>query len=122
MRMRVLLADDSQPMRLMLRALLALEPDFEVVGEAVDGVEAVALAEREDADLLVLDLALPGLDGLEVLERIRAFPERPRIVIYSGHAAPDSESAVRALGAVDFILKGVAPEELVRRLRAAAQP
>jgi DNA-binding NarL/FixJ family response regulator len=120
MRVRVLLADDSEPMRLMLRALLALEPDFEVVGEAEDGVAAVALAERVEADLLILDLALPGLDGLEVLERIRALPDRPRIVVYSGHAAPDNESAVRALGAVDFILKGAPPDELVRRLRAAA--
>ena len=119
MRVRVLLADDSQPMRQMVRALLSLEPDFAVVGEAVDGIEAVALAEREDAELLVLDLALPGLDGLEVLERLRGLRDDLRIVVYSGHAAPDSEAAVRELGAVDFILKGVSPDELVRRLRAA---
>jgi len=117
---RVLIADDNDAIRLMLSALLSVERDFAVAGEAANGVQAIELAEREGVDLLVLDLSMPELDGLEVLERLRVSRPELRVAVYSGHAAPETEGVVLELGAVDFILKGTPPDELVGRLRLAA--
>src|SRR5215213_10000851 len=98
LRKRVVIGDDNDNVRLLLRTLLELEHDFAVVGEADDGAALVALVASCDADLLVLDLAMPHLDGLEVLERLRA--ERPglRVAVYSGHSAPEVQQAARDLG------------------------
>lgn len=117
---RVLLADDSDAIRLVLNALLSVEPDFVVVGEAADGAEALRVAETDSADLLVLDLAMPELDGLEVLEHLRVSRPQVRVAVYSGHNDAEAERLARELGARDFILKGTPPDELVERLRRAA--
>jgi two-component system, NarL family, response regulator DesR len=116
---RTVIADDNAPIRVLLTAILELEPDFEVVATARDGVEAVSLAERDGVALLVLDLSMPGLDGLEVLERLRQSRPGLCVVVYSGVTRDGVEASARALGARDFLVKGIAPEELVERLRAA---
>lgn len=112
-RFRVLLADDSEAIRVLLRALISLEPEIELAGEAPDGETAVALAESTEADALVLDVAMPGLDGLEVLERLRSTRPDLRIVVYSGFADPAIARAARRLGADDVIVKGAPPQQLV---------
>jgi len=113
------IGDDNESVRVLLRTLLELEHDFAVVGEAGDGAQVVSLVASSDPDLLVLDLAMPHLDGLEVLERLRA--ERPslRVAVYSGHSAPDVQRMALELGAREFIVKGTPPDEVVSALRRA---
>jgi DNA-binding NarL/FixJ family response regulator len=119
-RLRIAIADDNEAVRVLLRTLVQGEADFEFVGEAADGVEAVAMTERERPDLLVLDMAMPGLDGFQVLERLRSSCPEVRIVVYSGTGAASMNDAVLERGAVDCVKKGVSTQELVERLRRAA--
>lgn len=115
-----MLADDNGAIRTLLRVLLELEPEFDVVGEAATGSEALEAVERFRPEVLVLDLAMPDFDGLEVLERLGASAGATRVVVYSGHATGQIEQAARSLGARDFIVKGTEPAEVIRRLRAVA--
>ena len=117
---RVVVADDSDSLRLLLRTMLELEPGFEVAGEAADGVEAIEIVLRVEPDLLLLDLAMPRADGLQVLEQLRGRLPGLRIVVYSGYTSPELERAARDLGAVDYVPKGRAPDELIRALAAVA--
>jgi DNA-binding NarL/FixJ family response regulator len=119
-RLRIAIADDNYAVRALLRTLFQLEPDFEFVGEAADGVEAVSLAERERPDLFVLDIAMPGLDGMQVLEHLGASCPEVRIVVYSGSGTASLNDAVLELGAADCVKKGITNEELIERLRRAA--
>jgi len=120
-RCRIVVADDNQSIRLLLATLLALEEDFELVAQATDGAEAVAVVERERPDLLVLDLAMPRMDGLEVLERLHATCPEVRIVVYSGYGTPEVDESARRLGAVACLPKGIPPDDLVGRLRDACR-
>jgi DNA-binding NarL/FixJ family response regulator len=119
LRTRVVIGDDNDSVRLLLRTLLELEHDFAVVGEADDGAAIVSLVASCEPDLLVLDLAMPRLDGLEVLQRLRGEQPALRIAVYSGHSAPEVQQAARDLGAHEFIVKGTPPDELLRALRRA---
>jgi DNA-binding NarL/FixJ family response regulator len=116
----LVLADDHRIVRQGLRALLATEPDFRLVGEAADGLEAVRLVERLRPDVLILDLFLPGLSGLEVARRVHQRLPHTRIVILSMY---DNEAyvveALRA-GAAAYVLKVSGAEELMRAVREAA--
>lgn len=116
-RHRLIVADDADAIRMLLRAVLELEPDFELVGEASDGLEAIDLVQRHEVDLLLVDLSMPVLDGLETIQRLRVSHPQLRVVVYTGHASPQIEERARALGAADFVLKGTGPDELVARLR-----
>jgi DNA-binding NarL/FixJ family response regulator len=119
-KIQVVLADDHAMVRDGLRLLLESEPDIEVVGEAADGLAVAPLVGRISPDVLVLDLAMPGLNGLDVAREVLRVAPRTRIVILSMH---DSDSyvleAVRR-GATGFIAKGSASAELARAVRAAA--
>ena len=118
-RLRLGIADDNDGIRAMLTAVFSLEPDFEIVGEAANGAQALELAERDGLDLLLLDLSMPELDGLEVLERLSSSrPDLP-VVVYTGMTGDGVERRAQSLGARDVVLKGVPPTELVDRLRAA---
>jgi two-component system response regulator DesR len=119
LRRRVVIGDDNDSVRLLLRTLLELEHDFAVIGEADDGAAVIQLVATSKPDLLVLDLAMPRLDGLEVLERLRTEAPSLRIAVYSGHSAPEVQQAARALGAREFIVKGTPPDELLTALRRA---
>lgn len=110
--------DDNDGIRLLLRTLIELEPDLVVAGEAADGASAVELVLTESPDLVVLDLAMPGTDGLQVLEELRRHDGGTRVLVYSGFASPEVERAARELGAADFVVKGVNPAVLIERLRA----
>ena len=115
---RVVLAEDHQIVRQGFRALLAVEPGVEVVAETGDGTEAVALVERHRPDVLVVDLVLPSLDGLEATRRARAAAPETAVVVLSMH---DHEAyvaqAVRA-GASGYVLKESGVEDLVEALGA----
>jgi DNA-binding NarL/FixJ family response regulator len=116
---RVVLADDHTLVRAGIRALLDRMPDVEVVGEAGEGSEAVAQVAATRPDVLLADVAMPGLNGLEAAERLRReFPE-VRIVMLSMHA--NEEYVLRALraGASGYLLKDAASVELDLALRSA---
>jgi DNA-binding NarL/FixJ family response regulator len=115
---RVAVVEDSEDLRSLIATLLELEEDFELVGEAADGEEALAVIAAVNPDLLLLDMALPGMDGLEVLEHLGG-NDAPRVVVYSGYSAPELVQSARDLGAVDYVVKGGPPDELIARLRAA---
>jgi DNA-binding NarL/FixJ family response regulator len=115
---RVLVVDDAANLRELLTILLDIEDDFEVVGTAADGQQAVAAAERLQPDIVLLDLAMPVMDGLQALPLLRTHLPKARIVIFSGfeHAALAAE-ALEA-GADAYIEKGTSVTALVAQLRA----
>lgn len=118
MKIRTLLVDDEALARERLRALLAGEPDLEILGECADGAEAVAAIEREQPDLLFLDVQMPELDGFDVLATAR--PARPPVVIFT---TAYSEHALRAfeVHALDYLLKPFDRERLQVALRRARE-
>ncbi len=116
-RIRVLLADDHALVRAGLRSLLDRVSDIEVVGEAADGHEAVALARTMTPDVMLMDIAMPGLNGLEAAARIRDELPDVRIILLSMHA--NEEYVMRALkiGVSGYLLKDAAAPELVIAIR-----
>jgi two-component system response regulator NreC len=120
MALTLLLADDHQIVRQGLQAILQTQPDFQVVGEAADGSEAVRLTERLRPGVLILDLTMPGLNGLEVAREVARRAPRTRIVVLSMHS--DLAYVVEALraGALGFVLKDAGSEELIKAVREAA--
>lgn len=120
MTLKLLLADDHQIVRQGLRAILKTEPDFQLIGEASDGLETLRLAERLSPDVLVLDLMMPGLGGLEVARQIAKRAPDTKVVILSMHS--NIAYVVEALraGASAYVLKESGAEELVAAIRAVA--
>jgi DNA-binding NarL/FixJ family response regulator len=117
--MRVVLADDHNLVRAGIRALLERIPGVEVVGEASDGREALALIQREKPDLALLDISMPELNGLEAAQRIAREVPRTRLVILSMHANEAYVARALKLGVVGYMLKEGFAEELPVLLRAA---
>jgi DNA-binding NarL/FixJ family response regulator len=114
---RVLIADDHAVVRQGLKQILRDTPDMQLAGEAADGHEALAKARSEEWDVLVLDLTMPGLGGLDILKEVQM--ERPNtpVLILSMHA--EDQFAVRLLkaGAAGYLNKETAPEELIQAIR-----
>ncbi len=114
---RVLIADDTSDIRLLLGLALGLAGDFEVVGEAPDGEVAVRLAADLQPDVVLLDLAMPVMDGLEALPLIRAQCTRALVVVLSGFGPTTMAEEAMARGAHHYVQKGVNPTELAELLR-----
>ena len=119
---RVLIADDQALVRAGFRALLDAEPDIDVVGEASDGVHAVLLAAQTDPDVILMDIRMPGMDGLEATRRIAADPDRAgtRIVILTTFELDEYVFEALRSGAAGFLVKDTEPVDLVRGVRAVA--
>jgi DNA-binding NarL/FixJ family response regulator len=115
---KVLLADDHQIVRQGLRAILKTEPDFQLVGEAGDGLETVRLTEKLHPDVVVLDLMMPGLTGLEVTRQLSKRAPSTRIVILSMHSNVAYVVEAMRAGAMAYVLKESGAEELVQAIRA----
>jgi DNA-binding NarL/FixJ family response regulator len=117
---RVLIADDHTIVREGLRQILEAAGDFEIVGEAADGLEAVQLARKLDFDVALLDISMPGRNGIELVKQIRAERPRTRFMMLSMHEQP--EYAVRAIraGASGYLTKDSAGRELATALRKIA--
>jgi DNA-binding NarL/FixJ family response regulator len=113
---RVLLVDDDPDYRLLVRMGLASEPGFEVVGEARDGREAVAVAAACRPDLVLLDCSMPGGDGLDCLPDLRRVCPEGRVILLSGYASADLELAARLAGALGFLGKETPPSRLAGEL------
>ena len=120
--LRVLLVDDDPSLRRLFRLYFDEEPAFEVVAEAEDGRKAIAAARHFRPDVVVLDLAMPGIGGLEALPLIQAVAPDARIVVLSG-LEPDSFAATAMRqGAFAYLPKGTGPEQIVRSLDALLAP
>lgn len=109
--MRVLIADDAPDIRLLLRMYLT-DSRFEVVGEAGDGVQAVRLVEEHRPDAVILDLAMPEMDGLEAIPLIKKASPGTKIVVLSGFDAGQMADKAIGLGADCYLQKGVALGEI----------
>jgi diguanylate cyclase (GGDEF)-like protein/PAS domain S-box-containing protein len=113
---RVLIVDDDRSSRHLARLVLDDQAEFDVVGEAEDGRRAVALARHYQPDLVLLDLAMPGLGGLEALPLILAVAPMAKVVVYSGLEAPGLAARVSAQGALGYIQKGGDPDHVVAQV------
>jgi len=120
-KIRILLADDHNIMRRGLRLLLERQPGFEVVAEAADGREATERAEATRPDIVVLDIAMPNMSGIEAAQRIRALLPQAEIVILSMHS--DESYVLRALkvGAKGYLLKDSAESDLIDAIKAVSE-
>jgi len=118
---RVAIADDHAIVRDGLRSLLSAQPDVEVVSEGADGREALDALERLKPDVLLLDLSMAGLNGVEVLRRARALSAGTKVLVLSMHASADYvRPAVRA-GAKGYLVKGAGISHLLEALRTVAR-
>jgi NarL family two-component system response regulator LiaR len=118
---RVLITDDHGVVRQGLRMFLSLDPDFEVVGEASNGEEALAMAHDLEPDVVLMDLLMPVMDGISATEKIRAeLPDVEVIALTSVLEDASVTGAVRA-GAIGYLLKDTDSEELSRAIKAAAE-
>jgi NarL family two-component system response regulator LiaR len=113
---RLLITDDHVVVRKGLRALLGTEPDIEVVGEAEDGRQAVAAAERLQPDVILMDLEMPGMDGIEAIRRITACQPEVQILVLTSFATDDKVFPAIKAGALGYLLKDSSPEELVQAI------
>lgn len=118
---RILLVDDHTVVRAGLEELLSSAQDVEVVGSVADGPDAVALAVGRAPDVILMDLMMPTMDGIEATERILSAAPHARIVVLTSFS--DQERILRAIdaGAVGYLLKDAEPEELFAGVRAAAR-
>jgi two-component system response regulator NreC len=118
--LRVLLADDHGIVRRGLRALLETEPGITVVAEAADGLEALRLATEHQPDIVILDVGMPKLNGIEVAARAQKLDRPPRTIILSMHS--DESYIIRALaaGARAYLLKDATDEDLLPAVRAVS--
>jgi DNA-binding NarL/FixJ family response regulator len=117
---RIAVADDHPVVREGLVAMLETEPDFQVVGTAATGPEAVALVAREDPDVLLLDLELPELDGVGVLRRLTAEGGRVRVIAFTVFDTDERIIGAVEAGAAGYLLKGAPRAELFAAVRTVA--
>ncbi len=121
MKTRVLLADDHGVVRKGLRFLLESEPDLEVVGEAADGSEAVRLAEELDPTVVIMDIAMPRLNGIDATAQIVRRRPETAVIILSMHSDEGYLVRTLAAGAKGYLLKDSAEEDVVRAIHAVTQ-
>ena len=118
---RVLIADDHALVRRGLRALIEHIKNVEVVGEAVDGIEAVNLVEELSPDIVVMDIAMPRLDGIGAIKQIRQLNVPSRIVMLSMYDNPDLVQKALEEGAVGYLIKRAVSEELALAIEQVSQ-
>jgi DNA-binding NarL/FixJ family response regulator len=115
---RVAIVDDQELVRMGLRMVLDAQPDVSVVAEAGDGAAAVALAARGGSDVMLMDVRMPGLDGIAATERITAAGSAPRILVLTTFDLDEYAFAALRAGASGFLLKDARPPELLGAIRA----
>lgn len=114
---RVLVTDDHAIIRRGIRAMLEVVPDMEVIGEAATGWEAVAEAKRLQPDVILMDLVMPEMDGIEAISRIKADQPEARVLVLTTFAGEDKVFPAIKAGALGYHLKDSGPEELVQAIR-----
>lgn len=114
---RVLIVDDHAIVRKGIGALLATEPDIAVVGEAVNGIEAIAQAQTLCPDVVLMDLVMPRMDGIEATRRVTALPGKMRVLVLTSFAADDKVFPAIKAGALGYLLKDSSPSDLIHAIR-----
>jgi NarL family two-component system response regulator LiaR len=115
----VMLIDDHRVVRQGLSDFLELQADIEIVGEASSGEEGVQLARELLPDVVLMDLVMPGIDGVETTRRIKAVSPSTRVIVLTSFADDDKVFPAIKAGAISYLLKDVSPEELAHAIRAA---
>jgi len=116
-KIKVMIADDHPVVRKGIRTLIESEPDMELIGEAVDGANAVELADELDVDIILMDLLMPVKDGIEAIKEIKAKKPDIRILVLTSYADDDKVLPAIRAGALGYLLKVSDPEELVQAIR-----
>lgn len=116
--LRIVLADDHMVVRAGLKVLIDAQPDMEVVGEAADGATAITQAEAAQPDLIVIDLSMPGLNGLEATQQLRERLPTVHILVLSAHEDPTYVGRALEAGATGYVVKRAAAELLISAIRA----
>jgi DNA-binding NarL/FixJ family response regulator len=119
--LRVAIADDQELVRAGLRGIIEAEPDLEVIGEASDGESAVQLALREHPDVFLMDVRMPGLDGIQATEQIVAAHGPTRVLVLTTFDLDENVYRAVKAGAAGFLLKDLPAEDLVAAIRHAAR-
>jgi DNA-binding NarL/FixJ family response regulator len=120
-RIRVIVVDDHAIVRQGISDVLASDPAFEIVGLAKNGEDAAALAAEMHADVALMDLSMPGIDGIEATRRTIAASPGIRVVMLTSFAEPQHVNAALDAGAIGYLLKDAEPEELIRGVKAAGR-
>lgn len=120
MSIRVLLVDDQELVRSGFRMILDAEPDLDVVGEAADGIEAMGEVDRTRPDVVLMDIRMPRMDGIEATARITQRTASPRVLVLTTFDLDEYVFRGLRAGASGFLLKDVSPEDLVRAVRVVA--
>ncbi len=118
--MRVIIADDHRIVREGLIWMLTDRPDIEIVGEAEGGESLLTLLDTVDADVILLDIRMPDLSGIEVLERLRSREKSPAVLVMSMHDEPGYVRKAVELGAAGYLLKNSSKDEMIRALESVA--
>lgn len=118
-KIRVLIADDHAMVRQGLRTFLDLHDEIEVVGEAANGLEVVEQAHHLRPDVILMDLVMPKLDGVEALRQIRALNLNTQVLVLTSFTEDDKVFPAIAAGATGYLLKDVSPDDLIRAIQAA---
>ena len=119
-RIRVLIADDQDLVRYGLRLVLEAEPDMDVVGEAAGGASAIDAAAALSPDVILMDVRMPGTDGIEATRALAARLPRTRVLVLTTYDLDESAFAALRAGAAGFLLKNTRPAELIAAIRAVA--
>ncbi len=120
-RIRILVVDDFQPFRRMIFSILADVPEVEIIGEASDGVEAVRKAQQLQPELILLDISLPELNGIEAAQRIRKAAPRSQVLFVSQDKSPEIMEAALGTGARGYVVKANLGGELLAAVNAVAR-
>jgi DNA-binding NarL/FixJ family response regulator len=118
---RILVVDDHDVVRQGVRLILRSRPDWEVVGEAEDGFKAIEQAKALDPDMIVLDISMPGKDGLQVIADLAKLQIHSRILVLTMHDTKELSSTVRKSGAAGYVIKTHAARDLVQALQQISE-
>jgi DNA-binding NarL/FixJ family response regulator len=119
---RVLLVDDAADIRVLLKLVLEFDAEFTVVAEAANGEEAIRLSAEHQPDLVVLDVAMPVMDGMDALQQLREVAPDSKVVMYSAYDSGWLAERARGFGAAAYIDKTTGVVDMVGQLRSICQP
>ena len=118
---QILLVDDHTIFRAGIRVLLEMQPDFKVVGEAEDGAKALALVRELQPEIILMDIAMPGVDGLSATRQIKEIAPTAKIILLTQHENKEYIQPALKIGAAGYVLKRAAADELVMAIRSVHQ-